>query len=211
MVQPLQHIVWQLYRRLKIELPHDLAISLLDIYSKDLKAGIQTGMCTPCSQQSYSQQTKGESGSSAGRIKRRFKRDIHIYYGLPWCLSWEVIHLQCRRPWFDSWVGKIPWRKDRLPIPVFLRFPGGSDGKEFAHKAGDLCLILGLERCRGGGHGNPLQYPCLENHHGQRRLLCPSGHKESDTTVRLSTALYIHVIEYYSALEKKALLTYSIT
>ena len=24
------------------------------------------------------------------------------------------IYLQCRRPWFDSWVGKISWRRDRL-------------------------------------------------------------------------------------------------
>ena len=30
----------------------------------------------------------------------------------------------------ESWVRKIPWRKDRLPIPVFLDFPGGSDSKE---------------------------------------------------------------------------------
>ena len=27
--------------------------------------------------------------------------------------------LPCRRPRFDSWVGKIPWRRDSLPIPVF--------------------------------------------------------------------------------------------
>jgi len=27
--------------------------------------------------------------------------------------------LQCRKPWFDSWVGKIPWRRERLPTPVF--------------------------------------------------------------------------------------------
>ena len=27
--------------------------------------------------------------------------------------------LQCGRPGFDSWVGKIPWRGERLPIPVF--------------------------------------------------------------------------------------------
>ena len=31
--------------------------------------------------------------------------------------------MQCRRPRFDSWVGKIPWRRDRLPIPVFVDFP----------------------------------------------------------------------------------------
>ena len=30
---------------------------------------------------------------------------------------------------FDSWVGKIPWRRVRLPTPVILGFPGGSDGK----------------------------------------------------------------------------------
>ena len=24
------------------------------------------------------------------------------------------------RPWFNSWVGKIPWRRDRQPTPVFL-------------------------------------------------------------------------------------------
>ena len=31
--------------------------------------------------------------------------------------------LQCRRPWFDSCVGKFLSRRDRLPIPVFLDFP----------------------------------------------------------------------------------------
>ena len=29
------------------------------------------------------------------------------------------ICLQCRRPRFDPWVGKIPWRRERLPTPVF--------------------------------------------------------------------------------------------
>ena len=38
--------------------------------------------------------------------------------------------LQCRRPWFDSWVGKIRWRGDRLPTTVFLGFPHGSAGKK---------------------------------------------------------------------------------
>ena len=32
----------------------------------------------------------------------------------------------------DSWVGKIHWRKDRLPSPVFMGFPGVSAGKESA-------------------------------------------------------------------------------
>ena len=56
----------------------------------------------------------------------------------------------------------------------FLRtwdFPGGSDSKESACNAGDLGSIPGLERSSGGGHGNPLQYSCLENPHGQRSLV----------------------------------------
>ena len=30
-----------------------------------------------------------------------------------------MAQLQCGRPGFDPWVGKIPWRRERLPIPVF--------------------------------------------------------------------------------------------
>ena len=54
-----------------------------------------------------------------------------------------------------SRVRKIPWRRDKLPTPVFLGFPGGSDGKESACNAGDLGSVAGLERCPGGRHGNP--------------------------------------------------------
>ena len=35
-------------------------------------------------------------------------------------------HLQCRRPGFNPWVGKIPWRRERLLIPVF--WPGKFHG-----------------------------------------------------------------------------------
>ena len=45
----------------------------------------------------------------------------------------------------------------------FLGFPGGSDGKESTCNVEDLGLIPGLGRSPGGGHGNPLQYSCLEN------------------------------------------------
>ena len=46
---------------------------------------------------------------------------------------------------------------------LFRRFPGGLDGKEFAHNAGDPGSVPGLGRSPGEGHGNPLQYSCLEN------------------------------------------------
>ena len=41
-----------------------------------------------------------------------------------------------------------------------------------------------LGRSPGGGYGNPLQYSCLENPHGQRSLegYSPRGHQELDTT-----------------------------
>ena len=71
--------------------------------------------------------------------------------------------LQCRRPQFDSWVGKIHWRRDRLPTPVFLGFPDGSAGKESACNKGDLGSIPGLGRSPGEGNGYPLQYLGLEN------------------------------------------------
>ena len=71
--------------------------------------------------------------------------------------------LQCRRPWFNSWVGKIRWRRDRLPTPVFLGFLCGSAGKESACNAGELGSIPGLGRSPGEGKGYPLQYSSLEN------------------------------------------------
>ena len=67
------------------------------------------------------------------------------------------IRLQCRRSRFNSWVRKIPWRRDRLPTPVFLGFPGVSAGKESAHNAGDLGSIPGSGRSPGEGIGYPLQ------------------------------------------------------
>ena len=42
-------------------------------------------------------------------------------------------------------------------------FPGGSDDKESTCNAGDWGSFSESERSPGGGHGNPLQYSCLEN------------------------------------------------
>ena len=69
-----------------------------------------------------------------------------------------------------------------------MGFPGGSELKESACNAGELGSIPGLGQSLGGGNGNPLQYSCLGESHGQRSLVgySPWGHKESDTTERLS-------------------------
>ena len=68
--------------------------------------------------------------------------------------------------------------------------PCGSVDKESACNAEDLGLIPGLGRSPGGGHGNPLQYSCQENPHGQRSLAgySPWGCKELDMPEQLSTA-----------------------
>ena len=46
---------------------------------------------------------------------------------LPWWLRQERIGLPYRRPGFDPWVGKIPWRREWQPTPVFL--PGKFQGQ----------------------------------------------------------------------------------
>ena len=56
-----------------------------------------------------------------------------------------------------------PWKGDHLPTPVFLGFPHGLAGKEFAFNVGDLGSIPGLGRSPREGKGYPLQYSGLEN------------------------------------------------
>ena len=48
-----------------------------------------------------------------------------VFLGFP-CGSAPRTCLQCGRPGFDPWVGKIPWRREKLPIPVF--WPGKFHG-----------------------------------------------------------------------------------
>ena len=67
-------------------------------------------------------------------------------------------------------------------------FPDGSVVKNLSANAGDARdagLIPEWGRFPGGGSGNPLQYSCLENPHGQRSLVgySPRGCKESATMV----------------------------
>jgi len=69
------------------------------------------------------------------------------------------LFLKCGIPGFDPWVGKIPWRRERLPTPVF--WPGEYHGlySPWGHKELDTTERLSL----GEENGNPLQYPCLGN------------------------------------------------
>ena len=67
---------------------------------------------------------------------------------------------------------------------------------------GDLGSIPGLGRSPREGYGNPLQYFCLENAHGQMSQVGYStwDHKESDTTEQLSTSNEIGKFQLYLTL-----------
>ena len=73
--------------------------------------------------------------------------------------------------------------------------------KNLPAHAGDIRAagsIPGLGRSSGEGHGNPLQYSCLENPHGQRSLVgySPQGCKELDTSdlvQHLTNILFLNI------------------
>ena len=78
---------------------------------------------------------------------------------------------------FNSWVRKICWRKDRLPMPVFLGFPCGS--------ARYLVSIPWLGRSPREGKGHPFQYSSLEN-----SMDCIEFHEVAKSWTRLSDFHY---------------------
>ena len=99
----------------------------------------------------------------------------------------------------------LHWQADTLPPEppnsnfcfdlsyFYSGFPGGSDYKEPACNAGDPGLIPGSGRCPGEGNGNPFQYSCLENPHGQRTVAgySPWCCKGSDITEQLTLSLLL--------------------
>ena len=90
-------------------------------------------------------------------------------------------------------------------------FHSGSDSKESACNMGDLGSIAGLGRSSGGGHGNSVQYSCLENTHWQSSLAgYSSWHcKKSDMTATQHTAAHTHTCILIFLLFFKFLLKYS--
>ena len=88
--------------------------------------------------------------------------------------------------WEDNEDSKIYLRKGRWNAPKF-----NENSKDIDWKS---TVILKQDKISPeGGHGNPLQYSCLDNPHGQRNLVGynPWCLKESDMTKQLSTWLKI--------------------
>ena len=101
-------------------------------------------------------------------------------------------------PWDHKKSDTIYQLKNKNDVIVFIiELSQWLSGKESACNAGatgDAGSISELGRSPGEGNGNPLQYSCLENSHGQRSLAgyCPKGLKELDTIERLSTHTHTH-------------------
>ena len=79
-------------------------------------------------------------------------------------ISWMIIRNDKYKIWHGILI-KVVNIKHTM-VWHTLDFPGGSVGNKSACNAGDTGdagLMPGLGRCPGGGHGNPLQYSCLEN------------------------------------------------
>ena len=86
------------------------------------------------------------------------------------------------RSWLHSWVRKISWRRDRLSIPVFLGFPGGSVGKESACSGRRSGFDPWVGKITSSRKWQPTPVFLPGEFHGQRSLTGYSlwGHKESD-------------------------------
>ena len=98
-------------------------------------------------------------------------------------------------------MGYSPWGCKRVGHDLATKQEQCACNKNYHHgwaslvaqtvkNMGDLGSIPGLGRSPGEGQGNPLQYSCLENPHGQRSLAdySPWGFKGSDMTKRLRSA-----------------------
>ena len=88
---------------------------------------------------------------------------VLMWIGISECKS---ICLQWRRPRFNPWVGKIPWRRKWQPPPVFL--PGKShgprsliDSSPWGHKESDTTEWLHFTSPpRSSGQKPDLLWPC---------------------------------------------------
>ena len=87
-----------------------------------------------------------------------------VFLGFPCGSAGKKICLQCGRPGFDPWVGKIPWRRERLPTPVFwpgefnrLYSPWNSPGQNTG--VGSLSLLQRIFPTQGS---NPSLLNCRQ-------------------------------------------------
>ena len=72
-----------------------------------------------------------------------------MYHSHLWKKFVTRICLQGRRPRFDSWAGKIPWRRERLPTPIFWSGEFHGLFSPWSHKESDVTEQLSLHHPQG--------------------------------------------------------------
>ena len=70
-----------------------------------------------------------------------------LHHGLPRWLSVKESACQCRRPGFNPWVGKIPWRRKWNPTSVFLPGRGGGKKKIYIYICVCVCVYVSVYVC----------------------------------------------------------------
>ena len=86
--------------------------------------------------------------------------------------------------WFLGWEDLL--EKGEATYSSILGLPWWFKQKRICLQCGRAGLIPGLGRSRRGGHGNPLQYSCLENSHGQRGAWRAAVHEVTESPTQLS-------------------------
>ena len=114
---------------------------------------------------------------------------------------------ECRRPRLDSWGRKIRWRRDRLPIPLFLGFPCGSASKESTCNVGDLDSISGLGRYPGEGKGLPTPACLAWRTHGMYRITMRSQRVRHDWVTLTFILFFASKFRQYFVVSRNPLLS----
>ena len=115
-----------------------------------------------------------------------------IYFKILITKSFSIISIsdeQLHNSYLRSsvWYNMHSWFELGIGVSLMAQWVNNSPAN-----AGDGGSIPGSEWSPGEGNGNPLQYTCLENPHGQRSLVgySPWGHKELDTAEQVSPAAH---------------------
>ena len=121
-----------------------------------------------------------------------------------------VKNLQHRRPGFDPWVRKIPWRRERLPTPVF--WPGEFHGQYSpqGHKELDATEQLPLTpasrfcslHCYTHPHISASYSSCATKNHqistAQHVPYVLDSHRESKKSTLVSSPHVFHLRQFTS-------------
>ena len=78
-----------------------------------------------------------------GACRQRGANSSIMAFAIVYITVWRL-HLQCGRLGFDPWAGKIPWRRESIPTPVF--WPGEFHGlySPWGHQESDTTERLSL-------------------------------------------------------------------